>query len=63
MEDTLNSRVIGQQEASKAISKCIHLSRTGLRHHDPPLGAFLMIRVTGTGKTEIAKALSECFIS
>lgn len=49
MEVELNGRVIGQKEAIQAISKCIRLSRAGLRYHDRPLGVFLMIGGTGVG--------------
>jgi ATP-dependent Clp protease ATP-binding subunit ClpB len=59
MEAELRTRVLGQDEAIQAICRCIRLSRAGLRYHDRPLGVFLMIGGTGTGKTEIAKALSE----
>jgi len=59
MENELMKRIIGQDDAIKAISKCIRLSRAGLRVHDRPLGVFLMVGGTGVGKTEVAKALSE----
>jgi ATP-dependent Clp protease ATP-binding subunit ClpB len=59
MEKTLGTKIIGQDPAIHAISKCIRISRSGLRFHDRPLGCFLFLGPTGTGKTELAKALSE----
>lgn len=50
METDLSKEVIGQEAAIAAISKCIRLSRAGLRYHDRPLGVFLMLGPTGTGK-------------
>lgn len=58
MEETLSKQVVGQSSAISAISKCIRLSRAGLRYHDRPLGCFLLLGPTGVGKTELAKALS-----
>lgn len=59
MEDEISARVRGQDEAVKAISQCIRLSRAGLRYHDRPLGVFLLLGSTGTGKTELAKSLAQ----
>lgn len=59
MEETLRSKVKGQNAAIASISKCIRLSRAGLRYHDRPLGVFLMIGPTGVGKTELAKAMAQ----
>lgn len=58
MESFLRSYVVGQDHALKVIAKCIRLSRAGLRHHDRPLGVFLLLGPTGVGKTELSKALS-----
>ena len=59
MEDTLNRRVIGQQEAISAISRAIRRSRAGISEEDKPLGSFLFLGPTGVGKTETARALGE----
>lgn len=58
MENELEASVIGQPAAISAIAKCIRLSRAGLRYHDRPLGVFLLLGPTGTGKTELAKTLA-----
>ncbi len=59
MENTLSSRVIGQDEAVSAISRAIRRSRAGLSEEDKPIGSFMFLGPTGVGKTELAKALSE----
>ena len=59
MEDHLNKMVIGQEDAVKAMAKCIRLSRAGLRHHDAPLGVFFFLGSSGVGKTELPKALTQ----
>ena len=59
MEKTLGTKIIGQDPAIHAISKCIRISRSGLRFHDRPLGCFLFLGPTGTGKTELGKAITE----
>ena len=58
MEDLLNERVIGQDDAIKKIAKKIRIARSGLQDPDRPLGVFLFFGPTGIGKTETAKALS-----
>ena len=58
MESFLGSYIVGQDHALKVIARCIRLSRAGLRHHDRPLGVFLLLGPTGVGKTELSKALS-----
>ncbi len=59
MEDTLQRRVIGQEEAVKAVSNAIRRSRAGVAEENRPLGSFLFLGPTGVGKTETAKALAE----
>ncbi|MHB8061397.1 MAG: ATP-dependent Clp protease ATP-binding subunit [Ruminiclostridium sp.] len=59
MEDTLHNRVIGQDEAVKAIAKAIRRGRVGLKDPKRPVGSFIFLGPTGVGKTELCKALSE----
>jgi len=59
MEDILHSRVIGQEEAVKAISKAIRRGRVGLKDPKRPVGSFIFLGPTGVGKTELSKALAE----
>ena len=59
LEDTLCQRVIGQQEACKAISSSIKRGRLGLKEQGSPIGSFLFLGPTGVGKTELAKTLSQ----
>ncbi len=59
MEDNLHKRVIGQEEAIRAISQAIRRSRTGLKEPRKPIGSFLFLGPTGVGKTELARALAE----
>ncbi len=59
MEDELHSRVIGQDEAVKAVSDAIRRSRAGLSDPNRPNGSFLFLGPTGVGKTELTKALAE----
>ncbi len=58
MEDVLQKRVIGQQEALVAISNAIRRNRAGLSEENRPLGSFLFLGPTGVGKTETAKTLA-----
>ena len=58
MEETLQSRVIGQDHAIKIISDAIMESRSGLTKAGQPIGSFFFLGPTGTGKTELAKALA-----
>lgn len=59
MEQQLHARVIGQNEAIKAVSDAIRRSRAGLSDPDRPSGSFLFLGPTGVGKTELTKALAE----
>ena len=59
MEDSLHLRVVGQDEAVKAVSDAIRRSRAGLSDPDRPNGSFLFLGPTGVGKTELTKALAE----
>ncbi len=59
MEDVLHLRVIGQDEAVKAISKAIRRGRVGLKDPKRPVGSFIFLGPTGVGKTELSKALAE----
>jgi len=59
MEDALGKRVVGQDEAVKAVSDAIRRSRAGLSDPDRPNGSFLFLGPTGVGKTELSKALAE----
>ncbi len=59
MEEELGKRVIGQQEALKAVSNAIRRSRAGLSDPNRPNGSFLFLGPTGVGKTELCKALAE----
>ncbi len=59
MENTLNKRVIGQEEAISAISRAIRRARAGISEENKPLGSFLFLGPTGVGKTETARALAE----
>ncbi len=58
LEDKLAERVVGQQEAIKAVSNAIRRSRTGLQDEERPLGSFIFMGPTGVGKTELAKTLA-----
>ncbi len=59
MENILHQRVIGQDEAIKAVSKAIRRARAGLKDPKRPIGSFVFSGPTGVGKTELAKALAE----
>ena len=59
LEGLLHERVVGQDEAVKAVSRAIRRARSGLKDPDRPIGSFMFLGPTGVGKTELAKALSE----
>ena len=59
MEKLIGARVIGQEEAVKAVSAAVRRSRAGLQDPNRPLGSFLFLGPTGVGKTELTKALAE----
>lgn len=59
LEENLHKRVVGQEEAIKAVSDAVRRSRAGLQNEKRPIGSFLFLGTTGVGKTELAKALAE----
>ncbi|HGF7446012.1 TPA: ATP-dependent Clp protease ATP-binding subunit [Enterococcus faecium] len=59
LEGLLHERVVGQDDAVKAVSRAIRRARSGLKDPDRPIGSFMFLGPTGVGKTELAKALSE----
>jgi len=59
MEDRLTRRVVGQEEAVKAVSDAVRRNRAGLGDPNRPIGSFLFLGPTGVGKTELCKALAE----
>ncbi|MFQ5532338.1 MAG: ATP-dependent Clp protease ATP-binding subunit, partial [Candidatus Methylomirabilales bacterium] len=59
MEQELSKRVVGQEEAIRAVTKAIRRSRSGLKNPRRPVGSFIFLGPTGVGKTELAKALAE----
>ncbi len=61
MEDTLHQRMVGQEEAVKAISRAIRRARVGLKNPNRPIASFIFSGPTGVGKTELAKSLAAYF--
>lgn len=59
LEEILHSRLIGQEEAVKAVSKAVRRARAGLKDPKRPIGSFIFLGPTGVGKTELARALAE----
>ncbi len=59
MEDRLKRRIIGQEEAVRAVSNAVRRARSGLQDPNRPIGSFIFMGPTGVGKTELAKALAE----
>lgn len=61
MEDTLHQRLIGQEDAVRAVSKAIRRARVGLKNPNRPIASFVFSGPTGVGKTELAKSLAAYF--
>ncbi len=61
MEDTLHQRLIGQEDAVKAVSRAIRRARVGLKNPNRPIASFVFSGPTGVGKTELTKALAAYF--
>ena len=61
MEDTLHQRLIGQEEAVRAVSRAIRRARVGLKNPNRPIASFIFSGPTGVGKTELTKALATYF--
>jgi ATP-dependent Clp protease ATP-binding subunit ClpB len=59
MEDNLHRRVVGQDDAVRAVSNAVRRARAGLQDPDRPIGSFIFLGPTGVGKTETARALAE----
>jgi ATP-dependent Clp protease ATP-binding subunit ClpC len=59
MEEALHGRIIGQEDALKAVARAIRRSRAGLKDVKRPVGSFIFLGPTGVGKTELARALAE----
>ena len=59
MEERLHHRVVGQEEAIRAVANAIRRARAGLQDPNRPLGSFIFLGPTGVGKTELARALAE----
>lgn len=59
LEDSLHRRVVGQDEAVKAVAEAVVRSRSGLKDPNRPVGSFIFLGPTGVGKTELARALAE----
>lgn len=59
LEEVLHNRVVGQDEAVKAVARAIRRARAGLKDPKRPIGSFIFLGPTGVGKTELARALAE----
>src|SRR5215813_1692627 len=59
MEEVLHHRIVGQDDAIRAVSRAIRRSRAGLKDVKRPVGSFVFLGPTGVGKTELARALAE----
>ena len=63
LEEILHKRVIGQEDAIKAVSRAVRRARVGIRDPKRPIGSFIFLGPTGVGKTELCKALAEAMFS
>src|SRR5207245_6381501 len=63
LEEHLHLRVVGQEEAIKAVSNAVRRARAGLQDPNRPLGSFIFLGPTGVGKTELSRALAEFLIA
>ena len=63
MEYMLHKRVVGQDEAVRAVADAVRRSRAGLQNEKRPIGSFMFLGTTGVGKTELAKALAEALFN
>ena len=63
MEEILHKRVVGQDEAIKAVARAVRRARAGLKDPNRPIGSFIFLGHTGVGKTELCKALGEALFS
>ncbi|MDR7417700.1 MAG: ATP-dependent Clp protease ATP-binding subunit [Armatimonadota bacterium] len=59
MEESLHERIVGQEDAVRAVSKAVRRARAGLKDPRRPIGSFIFLGPTGVGKTELARALAE----
>jgi len=59
MEDSIHQRIVGQEEAVRAVSRAVRRARAGLKDPRRPVGSFIFLGPTGVGKTELARALAE----
>ncbi|HEU5299912.1 MAG TPA: ATP-dependent Clp protease ATP-binding subunit [bacterium] len=59
MEESIHERIVGQEEAVRAVSKAVRRARAGLKDPRRPVGSFIFLGPTGVGKTELARALAE----
>ena len=59
MEDRLHQRVVGQEDAIRAVANAVRRARAGLQDPKRPIGSFIFLGPTGVGKTELARALAE----
>ncbi|MDD2585175.1 MAG: ATP-dependent Clp protease ATP-binding subunit, partial [Syntrophomonadaceae bacterium] len=63
LEEILHQRVVGQDEAVKAVSRAVRRARAGLKNPNRPIGSFVFLGPTGVGKTELARALAEAMFA